>query len=370
MPLWQSSAAQAHNSFTAPYLGGSGGTVGFPETGAGIAVDAAGNAYVTGTTSSVNFPAVNAHQSSLAGGGLDAFVAKVNPLGNGLVYSTYLGGSSADYGLSIAVDSAGEVAVAGYTASPDFPTLLATQAIQAASYDAFVTRLSSGGAVILGSTFLGGNASDSANAVATDTANNLYLAGQTLSTNFSLRSAFQPTPGGGIDGFFTRFSPLPSGPPDVHIDSPVAGATVSGTIAISGWAINSTSGLGAAIGSVTVTVDGTISGSATYGVSRPDLCVAFPIRAGCPSVGFSYQLDTSMLSPGSHTITVSAASLDNPKPDRCSQFHGNRGEHATSDTHRHSGKRFDSLRNNHDCRLGNRQHLYSWYRHQQCNGAC
>ena len=80
----------------ATYLGGSGGTVGFPETGSGIAVDSAGDAYVTGTTVSRNFPLSNALFSTSVGVGIHAFVAELNPAGSALLYSTYLGGSSVD----------------------------------------------------------------------------------------------------------------------------------------------------------------------------------------------------------------------------------------------------------------------------------
>ncbi len=94
--------------------------------------------------------------------------------------------------------------------------------------------------------------------------------------------------------------------PSVAIDSPAAGATVSGTIAVSGWAIDSST----PIGSVQVKVDGILSGNATYGAPRPDVCVAYPGRPGCPNVGFTYQLNTASLSAGPHTIAVSASDTD------------------------------------------------------------
>ena len=102
----------------------------------------------------------------------------------------------------------------------------------------------------------------------------------------------------------------PPAPPSVFIDAPKAGSTVSGTVSIVGWAIDNTSSVGTAIGSVQVAVDGAKVGNATYGSSRPDVCAAYPGRPGCPNVGFSYSLNTATLSAGSHTVTVSATDTD------------------------------------------------------------
>ena len=99
------------------YLGGSDMTM-----ASGIAVDSSGNAYVTGLTYSTNFPTMNPLQPA-KGGGIDAFVTKINPTGSALVYSTYLGGSADDEGFGIAVDSTGNAYVAGWTSSTDFPTM-------------------------------------------------------------------------------------------------------------------------------------------------------------------------------------------------------------------------------------------------------
>jgi len=98
--------------------------------------------------------------------------------------------------------------------------------------------------------------------------------------------------------------------PSVWIDAPTPGSTVSGTVTVAGWAIDNTSAVGTAINSVQVKVDGSVVGTATYGLSRPDVCAAFPGRPGCPNVGYSFSLNTSSLSPGSHTITVTAADSD------------------------------------------------------------
>jgi len=98
--------------------------------------------------------------------------------------------------------------------------------------------------------------------------------------------------------------------PTVFIDAPAPKAAVSGIVLISGWAVDNASVVGTAISSVQVKVDGTVVGTATYGLSRPDVCVAYPGRPGCPNVGYSFSLNTSTLSAGSHTITVTATDSD------------------------------------------------------------
>ncbi|MEO7724428.1 MAG: SBBP repeat-containing protein, partial [Chthoniobacterales bacterium] len=119
------------------YLGGTN-----PEFGQGIAVDAAGNAYVVGQTKSADFPIFNAFQSTYGSIGLggDAFVTKINPTGGAFVYSSYLGGSSADFGYGVAVDSAGTAYIAG-TTDGNFPTVNPFQVTYGGGGDAFVARI-------------------------------------------------------------------------------------------------------------------------------------------------------------------------------------------------------------------------------------
>src|SRR5207249_4375232 len=128
----------------ATYLGGSG-----DDRASGIAVNSAGNAYVTGFTASTNFPTANPLQLN-NGGGTDTFVAKLNAAGNGLLYSTYLGGSGNEdftntttFSGNIAVDSSGNAYVTGYTASNNFPTAMPFQAANAGgASDTFVAKIS------------------------------------------------------------------------------------------------------------------------------------------------------------------------------------------------------------------------------------
>ncbi|MGH9376551.1 MAG: SBBP repeat-containing protein, partial [Terriglobia bacterium] len=138
------------------YLGGSGG-----DFGQGIAVDPTGDAYVTGSTQSSDFPVAKPLQA-IIGGGSDAFVTELNPAGSSLVYSTFLGGAGSDSGQAIAVDSAGEAVIAGFTFSINFPTQGAVQPSSGGGADTFVAKLSAGGSALLYSTYLGGSGGDRA----------------------------------------------------------------------------------------------------------------------------------------------------------------------------------------------------------------
>src|SRR5262249_45495892 len=144
------------------YLGGSGG-----DGGSGIAVDpATGDALVTGYTGSTNFPTANPLQPNYGGFG-DAFVARLRADGSALVYSTYLGGSYQDTGSGIAVDTAGNVFVAGWTLSLNFPIANALQpAYGGGPRDGFVTKLTPDGSALLYSTYLGGSKEDIASGIA------------------------------------------------------------------------------------------------------------------------------------------------------------------------------------------------------------
>src|SRR5437667_430244 len=180
------------------YLGGSGWDYGY-----GIAVDAAGSAYVTGVTSSTDFPTASALQAT-NGGGVegDAFVTKLDPTGSALVYSTYLGGSGDDYGYGIAVDAAGSAYVTGSADSTDFPTVNPLQAANGGVGDAFVSKLDATGSALLYSTYLGGSARDAASGIAVDGAGSAYVTGYTISTNFPTMNPLQAAHGGGYSHAF------------------------------------------------------------------------------------------------------------------------------------------------------------------------
>jgi hypothetical protein len=182
------------------FLGGSGG-----DGGAGIAVDSAGNVYVTGVTGSTDFPTVGAVQPA-NNGVLDCFVTKFNTDGSALVYSTYLGGSGYDSVGGIALDSAGSAYLAGYTESTDFPTVHAIQPGYAGNGDAFVAKINAAGSAVVYSTYLGGSGSDGGDGIAVDSVGRVYVTGQTGSTDFPTVNALQPTYVGIGDAFVTKIN--------------------------------------------------------------------------------------------------------------------------------------------------------------------
>src|SRR5262249_11474677 len=161
------------------YLGGNN-----VDQGNGIAVDAAGNAYITGYTASTNFPVQSPLRGSNAGS-VDAFVTKMNPAGSALVYSTYLGGTETDYGTAIAVDAAGNAYVTGIVTSDDFPLVnpidpkLGSHVVD----DAFISKLNPSGSALVYSTYFGGGSADDPYAIAVDQSGNAYITGRTNSSD-------------------------------------------------------------------------------------------------------------------------------------------------------------------------------------------
>lgn len=176
------------------YLGGISS-----DAGESIALDAAGDAYVTGQTSSADFPVTpGAFQSTCAGtcstANPDAFVTELNAAGSALIYSTYLGGTGFDQGNGITLDPSGDAFVVGWTGSKNFPTIPGSAKTNygGGRYDAFVVELNPSGSALLYSTYLGGNALDVGYAIALDSSGNAYVTGSTMSTNFpTVAGAFQ-----------------------------------------------------------------------------------------------------------------------------------------------------------------------------------
>lgn len=200
------------------YLGGSSEDIGY-----GVAVDAQGSAYVTGSTRSDNFPVQGALQPKRASGDCsfsifgfyinspcaDAFVTKFAASGSTLVYSTFLGGTKTsggdgeDYGHAIAVDTSGRAYVTGTTTATDFPRVKALQSTVGGKTDAFVAKLNENGSALVYSTYLGGSADETSNGIAVDPSGNAYVTGGTESTNFPTANPLQKTPGGNRDAYVT-----------------------------------------------------------------------------------------------------------------------------------------------------------------------
>ncbi len=187
------------------YLGSFEGDRGF-----GIAVDSAGQAYMTGTTFAQSFPTTPGALQRMIGGANDAFITKLNAAGSALVYSTFLGGSAIEEASRIAVDAAGNAYVTGGTDSTDFPTTPgAFQRVKGAnlSEDAFATKINPQGAALIYSTYLGGNEPEGGFGIAVDPSGNAYVTGITFSTNFpTTPGAFRATPVGEGDGFVTKLN--------------------------------------------------------------------------------------------------------------------------------------------------------------------
>ena len=200
--------------------------------GNGIAVDASGNAYVMGYTSSPNFPVTPGAFQVTNGGNQDAFVTEVNTTGTALVYSTYLGGTDDDGGNGIAVDASGNAYVTGFTYSPNFP--VAPGAFQpnfGGFVDVFVTKVNASGAVVY-STYLGGTGDDEGQGIAVDANGNAYVSGFTESPIFPVTpGAFQATLSGIYDVFVTKLSPPAVAFTVTGFPSPVLSGT-SGTVTV------------------------------------------------------------------------------------------------------------------------------------------
>ncbi|MFW9997125.1 MAG: SBBP repeat-containing protein, partial [Candidatus Odinarchaeota archaeon] len=172
------------------FLGGNESDYGYRVT-----LDAAGNSYIVGSTQSSDFPTKNAYNSTY-GGDQDVFVAKLNATGNGLVFSTFLGGSDPDYGYGIVLDADGNIYVTGHTYSDDFPTKNAYNSTLGLNSDVFITKLNATGNGLEYSTFLGGSNYEYAHSgIKVDASGNAYIAGYTRSKDFPMENAYNSTPG-------------------------------------------------------------------------------------------------------------------------------------------------------------------------------
>lgn len=187
------------------FYGGSTGPISFPgyDVANGIAADSSGNVFIAGETWSADLPVPGGAYKALPGEG-DAYVAKFNAKG-ALVWATFLGGSDLDIGHALACDSSGNVYVAGWSYSTNFPTPNGRDRTFNGYVDGFVAKLTSGG-TLSWSTYLGGTSGDSCWGVATD-GSAVYVTGETTGTDFPTRDAYDNSYNyGGIDAFVTKFS--------------------------------------------------------------------------------------------------------------------------------------------------------------------
>jgi hypothetical protein len=281
------------------------------DEGLGIAVDSAGDAYVTGITTSAQFPLGVARLFPTLKGTSDAFVSELNPTGTQLLNSTYLGGSGDDAGLAIAVDKNQNAYITGVTGSTDFPTANPTQNKSNGQNDAFVTELSTGGSSLVFSTYLGGSLNENTSTsggggslagIAVDSAGaNIYVTGSTNSTDFPTVAAEQTASHLNGDAFVVRY--LSSSP-----------------FTIANGALNPTSGHAGASASATITVTSQNGFAGAVALA----CAVAPAVAKGPTCSLSNP-SVTLSSNGSATSTLNlttstaSARLDRPSNQRSSE---------------------------------------------------
>jgi len=183
------------------YLGGSG-----EDNGRGIAIDGSGSAYVTGYTSSTDFPTVNPCDGT-NNGSYDVFISKLSASGSSIIYSDYLGGLGEDHGNSIAVDGSGSIYVIGSTTSSEFPTFDPYDGSYNGANDAFVAKLPASGGCPVYSTYLGGIGDDGGTGIAVDGSGSAYVTGRTNSSDFPTVNPYNGSLNGGYDVFVAKFGP-------------------------------------------------------------------------------------------------------------------------------------------------------------------
>jgi hypothetical protein len=265
------------------------------DEGLGIAVDGSDNAYVTGVTTSTQFPLGVARLFPTLKGSSDAFVSELNPTGTQLLNSTYLGGSGSELGLAIAVDTHQNAYITGVTGSTDFPTANPTQPNNKGQNDAFVTEFSTGGSSLAFSTYLGGSLNENTTAsgaggslagIAVDGAANIYVTGSTNSTDFPTVAAAQTASHLNGDAFVVKYSSSGTG----------------ANFTITNGALTPTSGHSGASASATITAtsQNSFNGAVTLA------CSVAPAVAKGPTCSFN---NPSVTPPpnGSTTSTLNLA---------------------------------------------------------------
>jgi hypothetical protein len=314
------------------YLGGSD-----QDYAHGIALDGSGDAYVTGSTTSSNYPvtagALQPTNNALANYAESAFVTEVNPAGTGLVYSTFLGGTGildpycgppqckavgqGDYGQAITVDDLGDAYVTGGAGSKDFPTTPgAFQTVNnLAGYNysnAFITVLNPGGSALLYSTYLGGSGADHGNGIALDGAGGVYVAGVASSTNFpTTTGAYQTTNGSNFIGtaFIAKLAIgiVPASIATTTSLTSSANPQVQGSAVTFTATITPESGTGIPTGNVVFSVDGTSASTVALGSNGEATYLTSSLAIGQHTILASYAGSIAYTaSSNSHTETITA----------------------------------------------------------------
>jgi hypothetical protein len=282
------------------YFGGSGS-----DTANNLVVDSSGNAYIAGFTSSTDIKLVNPYQQKLnASAQQNVLVAELDPTGSTAEYATYLGGSTGETALNLAIDSGGRIYVTGQTSSSDFPTKNPIQNVYGGAGDAFVSLLDpskTGGGQLVFSSFLGGpQAEDTRLAgIAIDSALNIYVTGDTASPQssvppFPIVNAFQSNLNGSQDAFVTVIS---------SSITPQANFTVD----VSNLSPDAISVGSSATATVTVTSQNGFAGSVLLGCaltpknSSPPTCTITPVSIPLPANGNA----TATLTIGTSAPTAS-----------------------------------------------------------------
>ncbi len=290
------------------YLGGNG-----YDQGNGIAVDSAGDAYITGTTGSTDFP-ITAGAFQTVNGDNDAFVTKLNADGTALVYSTFLGGSGYSQGNGIALDSSGDAWITGSTQSADFPTT--SDAVQSdffENFDAFVSELNADGTALEYSTYLGGaddsdNGNvDSGQAIAVDSAGNIYVTGHASPGNFPIENALQSTQGGGAgDAFIAKFAfgqgQVTTSADTTTLRSSQSSSTLGEMVTFTATVAPASGTTGTPTGTVTFEEGTTVLGTATLGTSGTATFSAATLAVGSNTITAAYSGDANFVTSSGTTV--------------------------------------------------------------------
>ncbi len=180
--------------------------------GYAVAADSSGNSYIAGVTPGNGFAAAGPIQQSHGGGTLDAFVMKLNPQGNTVLFVTYFGGEGEDFARGIAIDSQRNMLVTGTTRSNQFPLLNPFQSSRGGGLDGFAAKIGADGSSLHWSTYLGGGGEDDARAIRVDVSGAAYIAGATTSVDFPVLLPFQTALSGGWDAFLVKLDGLTGTP--------------------------------------------------------------------------------------------------------------------------------------------------------------